>query len=376
MDIYKRTRENLKFIFYSAIQLIFLILLIFFSIIVFSSPDLNEPITKNLSIKTQEQRTIFLASLSTVFFITIFIGYLFYTNNAFGNKFLNVFASIFSFIICFHFLIKIIQEKNFKNFIIDEYSKESSFKFFGFYKASNDKEKIILEQNTIFIVFQFCVSLVGFGLSFVFKGTNNNFPTDSLIISNLTYFTEWGNISSFIFMLLLVITGHRFFFKNNSFTLAMICYMSIIGIIFSLAFVFMIFLYHTPFNDPQNTAKSVWFHFINPFSFVCFGAFLLRRSNQQMNKNSKYLIHTLLLPAIYGSFVYSLPFFTNFSVYGFVTNLNKNIVPYYGNDSPGFYNGGWQSVFFLLLLTITFLSVIIFAKFLLNKNLKKWKIIR
>ena len=46
------------------------------------------------------------------------------------------------------------------------------------------------------------------------------------------------------------------------------------------------------------------------------------------------------MPAIYGAFAYSLPFFTNFSVYGFVTNLNSNIVPYYGDSNPNFYNGG------------------------------------
>ncbi|MGL5591151.1 MAG: DUF1600 domain-containing protein [Mycoplasmoidaceae bacterium] len=376
MDKYKNTRENLKYIFYSKIQLVFLILLICFSIIVFNSPDLNEPLTEDLSIKSQEQRIVFLASLSTLFFITIFIGYLFFINNVFENKFLNIFACLFSFIIGFYFLIKVIKEKNFKKFIIDEYSKESSFKIFGFYKANNDKEKIMLTQNTLFVAFQFCVSLVGFSLCFVYKATDKNFPTDSLIMNNLTYFTEWGNIGSFIFMLSLVITGHRFFFKNNSYTLAMISYISIIGVAFSLAFVFMIFLYHTPFNDPQNTAKSVWFHFINPLSFVIFGAFLLRRSNQQMENNSKYLMHALLLPTIYGGFVYSIPFFTNFSVYGFVTNLNENIVPYYGDDSPNFYNGGWQSVFFLLLIIIMFLTVIILSKFLLRRNLKKWKIIK
>ncbi|MGL5640518.1 MAG: DUF1600 domain-containing protein [Mycoplasmoidaceae bacterium] len=376
MDKYKSKRENLKIIFYSLIQLVFLILLIYFSIIVFNSPDLNEPITAKLSIKTQEQRIVFLASLSTLFFITIFIGYIFLNNNIFGNKLFNIFFSLFSFLIGFYFLIKVVKERNFKNFIIDEYSKESSFKFFGFYKASNDKEKIMLTQNTIFVAFQFCVSLVGFSLCFVFEATNKNFPTDSLIMNNLTYFTEWGNIGSFIFMLSLVVTGHKFFFKNNSYILAMISYMSIIGIVFSLAFVFTIFLYHTPFNDPQNTAKSIWFHFINPISFVIFGAFLLRRSNQQMDKSSKYLIHALLLPAIYGGFVYSIPFFTNFTVYGFVTNLNENIVPYYGDDSPNFYNGGWQSVFFLLLIIIMFFSVITLSKFLLGRNLKKWKMIK
>ncbi|MGL5246495.1 MAG: hypothetical protein ACRC8C_02930 [Mycoplasmoidaceae bacterium] len=373
MMTYRSTIKNLKFVFYSLIQLIFLIVLIYFSIIVFSSSDLNEPITKDLSITTQEQRLVFLASLSVVFFITIFIAYLFFINNVFGNKFLNIFASLFSFIIGFYFLINVIKEKNFKSFINDEYSKESSFKFFGFYKANNDKEKITLTQNTIFIAFQFCVSLIGFSLSFVYKATNNNFPTNSLMMNNLSYFTEWGNIGSFIFMFLLVITGHRFFFKNNSYTLAMISYISIIGIVFSLAFVFMIFLYHTPFDNPLSTAKSVWFHFINPLSFVIFGAFLLKRSNQEMDKSSKYLMHTLLLPTIYGGFVYSLPFFTNFTVYGFVTNLNGNIVPYYGNDNPNFYNGGWQSVFFLLLIIITFLTVIKLSKFLLGKNLVKWK---
>ena len=373
MNKYENTRKNIKLIFYSVIQLVFLILLMYFSIIVFNSPDLNSKINSSLSIVSQEQRAIFLVSLSTVLFITIFIGYLFYINDVFKKKIINIIASPFSFILGFYFLYKLIQEKKIKEYIAHEYSSDSTFKIFGFYKANNDKEKLILTQNTISVALQFCVSAIAFSFSFVYEGTNNNFPTDSLILSNLTYFTEWGNIGSFIFMFLLVVTGHRFFFKNNSFTLAMVSYMSIIGIIFSLSFVFMISLYHTPFADAENTTKSIWFHFINPLSFILFCALLLRRSNQKTEKGISYLVHALLMPAIYGAFVYSLPFFTNFSVYGFVTNLNSNIVPYYGDANPNFYNGGWQSVFFLILIIATFFVVIILSKFLFNKNFKKWE---
>ena len=74
------------------------------------------------------------------------------------------------------------------------------------------------------------------------------------------------------------------------------------------------------------------------------------------------------MPAIYGAFAYSLPFLTNFSVYGFVTNLNRNIVPYYGDSNPNFYYGGWQSDFFLLLKIATFFVVIKLSKFLFNKT--------
>ncbi len=373
MNKYENTRKNIKLIFYSVIQLVFLILLIYFSVIVFNSPDLNSEINSSLSIVSQEQRAIFLVSLSAVLFITIFIGYLFYINDIFKKKIINIIASPFLFILGFYFLYKLIQEKKIKEYIAHEYSSDSTFKIFGFYKANNDKEKLILTQNTISVALQFCVSAIAFSFSFVYEGTNNNFPTDSLILSNLTYFTEWGNIGSFIFMFLLVVTGHRFFFKNNSFTLAMVSYMSIIGIIFSLSFVFMISLYHTPFADAENTTKSIWFHFINPLSFILFCALLLRRSNQKTEKGISYLVHALLMPAIYGAFVYSLPFFTNFSVYGFVTNLNSNIVPYYGDANPNFYNGGWQSVFFLILIIATFFVVIILSKFLFNKNFKKWE---
>ena len=373
MNKYENTRKNIKLIFYSVIQLVFLILLMYFSIIVFNSPDLNSKINSSLSIVSQEQRAIFLVSLSAVLFITIFIGYLFYINDIFKKKIINIIASPFLFILGFYFLYKLIQEKKIKEYIAHEYSSDSTFKIFGFYKANNDKEKLILTQNTISVALQFCVSAIAFSFSFVYEGTNNNFPTDSLILSNLTYFTEWGNIGSFIFMFLLVVTGHRFFFKNNSFTLAMVSYMSIIGIIFSLSFVFMISLYHTPFADAENTTKSIWFHFINPLSFILFCALLLRRSNQKTEKGISYLVHALLMPAIYGAFVYSLPFFTNFSVYGFVTNLNSNIVPYYGDANPNFYNGGWQSVFFLILIIATFFVVIILSKFLFNKNFKKWE---
>ena len=373
MNKYENTRKNIKLIFYSVIQLVFLILLMYFSMIVFNSPDLNSKINSSLSIVSQEQRAIFLVSLSAVLFITIFIGYLFYINDIFKKKIINIIASPFLFILGFYFLYKLIQEKKIKEYIAHEYSSDSTFKIFGFYKANNDKEKLILTQNTISVALQFCVSAIAFSFSFVYEGTNNNFPTDSLILSNLTYFTEWGNIGSFIFMFLLVVTGHRFFFKNNSFTLAMVSYMSIIGIIFSLSFVFMISLYHTPFADAENTTKSIWFHFINPLSFILFCALLLRRSNQKTEKGISYLVHALLMPAIYGAFVYSLPFFTNFSVYGFVTNLNSNIVPYYGDANPNFYNGGWQSVFFLILIIATFFVVIILSKFLFNKNFKKWE---
>ena len=83
MNKYENTRKNIKLIFYSVIQLVFLILLIYFSVIVFNSPDLNSEINSSLSIVSQEQRAIFLVSLSAVLFITIFIGYVFYIKDSF-----------------------------------------------------------------------------------------------------------------------------------------------------------------------------------------------------------------------------------------------------------------------------------------------------
>ena len=70
---YGNSRKNIKLIFYPVIQLVFLILLMYFSMIVSNSPGLNSKINSSLSIVSQEQRAIFLVSLSTVLFITIFI---------------------------------------------------------------------------------------------------------------------------------------------------------------------------------------------------------------------------------------------------------------------------------------------------------------
>ena len=141
MNKYENTRKNIKLIFYSVIQLVFLILLMYFSMIVFNSPDLNSKINSSLSIVSQEQRAIFLVSLSTVLFITIFIGYLFYINDVFKKKIINIIASPFSFILGFYFLYKLIQEKKLKNILLMNIREIVHLKYLVFTKQTMIRKK-------------------------------------------------------------------------------------------------------------------------------------------------------------------------------------------------------------------------------------------
>ncbi len=372
---YDFIKKNICFSFFSLIHFIFLILVIFFSINVFNSEFINDKITPSLPIKIQEQRAFFLMSLSVFFVITIFSFYLYWEKKPFEKNILNIFLPLVSFFGWVYFINLIIRKKELIEFIKDEFLKESCFKIYFWDKGKTSKEQLTIKTNTFFSLFQLLITLVSFVLMLSTKEIYLDIPSpnESLMLGTYSYFTEISNIATFVFVFLLLLTGHRFFFKNNSFLLAIISYISITGIAFNLALGFTITFYYTPFDNTFDTVKSVWFHIVNPITFVIYGSYVLFISKQKMNKNYSFFVYSSILPTIYAFYVYSLPFFTNVSIYGFATNLNKNIVPYFGSDDPNFYNGGWQSSFFILGGFFLFLFTFIISKFLLMKNIKKWE---
>ncbi|MGL4647727.1 MAG: DUF1600 domain-containing protein [Mycoplasmoidaceae bacterium] len=378
MNDYSKLLRNIKIFFFSLLYVISMIFLIIFSVKVFTNSALHDELVQTMNIKIQEQRAFFLISLSTFFVLSLFLFYMHHKwfdvyNEMIGAIWLlsYIFLPLTSIFHLIYYPIIIIKEKQLGSYLKETYQTKSVFPIYPFDKWESDQEKTRILKNTFYSLFQFAISVVAFLLMVFTTEAPINEPNGSLMLGTYSYFTELSNLSTIVLMILLFMTGYRFFFKNNSFLLAVICYIAVTGIVFSAAFGLMIILYYNPFSETFPAVKSIWFHLVNPFFFVIYGAYVLKVSKQPLGETKSFVIYSGLYPLIYTLYVYSLPFFTSVSIYGFVTNLNANVVPYRTPENLEYY-GGWPSSFFILGLIILFSLTVFLARYLLAKNLKKW----
>ena len=121
--------------------------------------------------------------------------------------------------------------------------------------------------------------------------------------------------------------------------------------------------------------KTTWLHAVTPILFCIFFVTSVATNKEAPNKIKKIMIPYLIYPMAYACYIYPLPFFTRFSVYGTLTNLNPGMSTSVGinvSEPTGFGNplmalGIFGLLVVFLLMVFGFWSI----PYLINKKENK-----
>ena len=151
-----------------------------------------------------------------------------------------------------------------------------------------------------------------------------NYLTTSVIFETLSYFTSLTNIASFIFMLAFVLFSQKIAFRNNTIMISIASYIWIVCLIF-WTYLFPISVKNQTYVKDFQWVKTTWLHAVTPILFCIFFVTSVTTNKEGPNKIKKIMLPYLIYPITYACYIYPLPFFTRFSVYGTLTNLNPGM---------------------------------------------------
>ncbi len=218
---------------------------------------------------------------------------------------------------------------------------------FGTFKSGlkRNGKRNKLFWNTAFGYFVFLVTIVGFIFCFLISSNFYDFnilnpiPEEGFkpgfsqeqykaylenyyIFDTFPFFTQLTNITCFVFMTFFVAFNRKIAFRNNTIMIAVSAY------IFIVSAIFWFYLFPTSLDNyvlDFQWAKTSWTHAVAPFSFIAFAVTSLFINKNAPQKFSKIIGVSMIYPLFYGLFAYSLPFYTRFSVYGSLTNINPSM---------------------------------------------------
>lgn len=265
-------------------------------------------------------------------------------------------------------------QKYFK-YISQNYTDQKAF------SLKEPKNKILF-FNSLFGIFVWMISLVGFLYIFLAKSNlDKENPQSNFFIGEMSFFTNLNNWLVFIFMSFYLFFNKKIIFKQNTLMIGLTAYIVVVCIIFWV----LLFPYtaegieknyRLSINGPTLLIKTIWVHAITPIFFTAYtinSFFLLKERTNTLLKTFGKLI---IFPIIYGLYVFGLPFFSQFSVYGNVTNLNPGCIPFYDaiyNSDPPYIPGSPLRIFILLGLAVLFL-LLIFIFWLIASKISKQNI--
>lgn len=196
-------------------------------------------------------------------------------------------------------------------------------KWFSSFK--NKKNRLF--WNTSLFLFLMLVVMVDFSLIWIRKQYVQDDPSGNMMFNTFSFFTQWTNFSIIIFVLIFSFAHQTITFRNNTLLILMTSYITVVGVTF--------WTYLLPFGNFKNSyshlpsfVKTVWLHTVTPATFICFSINSLFISKEKPITFTKTTIMGLPFPIIYGSYAYSICFVTRHSVYGFITNLNPNMIDF------------------------------------------------
>ena len=207
---------------------------------------------------------------------------------------------------------------------------EPDFELNKFYLRNSWKYKmmvslLIIMSPIIVLVFYQSTDFLN---TYPINGDGEFIVYKNLWFCSIQYFTIQTNLLCYLFVLLFVIKPDFKIFKHHTFLLACIVYIFVVGITYDFA-LFPMKIVNGELVD-WNWYKyltNIYEHLINPVAFVVCGLILICKDNPKINRINykKYLFYTMIVPTIYLIYATILPFVTNVSVYGFVTNCNPNV---------------------------------------------------
>ncbi len=250
-----------------------------------------------------------------------------------------------------------------------------------FFKKNNNNNKIY----AIFTCFVFLVSLTSFIFILlpIFNFPESRFeindPRSNYLFDSVSFFTAQINILSFLFLLFFIPLNKKNIFRNNNILLSISSYITFVMIIFWII-LFPSIAKSGIFNrypNPFFLTVTIWLHLINPLCFILFSAYTFFKSENKTTNFWKLSQKYAIYPFFYSLYAFSTCFFTQFSPYGSLTNINPNSILWYSSSEiigDGMNtiqkNGNPLMVLTIIPLAISLL-LILFIFWLINSKISK-----
>ncbi|MGL5732743.1 MAG: hypothetical protein ACRCXE_01615 [Metamycoplasmataceae bacterium] len=132
-------------------------------------------------------------------------------------------------------------------------------------------------------------------------------------------FTCISNFSAFIFMTNFIFFSRKIPFRNNTIMLTVSAYLTLVMLVYWVA------LFPDGYVVPLQWVGTIWTHAIVPVLFAIFTITSVLLSKSKPTSFKGMAAVAVPLPLFYGIYVYSFPFYTRWSVYGWFTNINPNV---------------------------------------------------
>ncbi|MGL5591228.1 MAG: DUF1600 domain-containing protein [Mycoplasmoidaceae bacterium] len=315
------------------------------------------------------------AYLSLVLYLTFSAISIYYIKNIENKKAKKILIHSGGFFVNFllpYIIYFSLKNKYYKKFFkyINEIGKQEN----GIYKNKKFYEYNNHILYKIFTIFCFAVTVTAVIITLIpIITTDKRFDSDNVrsnfFFGSLSFFTTQTNFLTFLFMISFIFFGNRVLFEDNKYLIHIASY------IFIVLFVFWLLIFPKSMDAimlsyprPFDLVKTTWHHGVNPIIFIIFSIWTLKITKRTPVKFDKLLISHILYPLVYAIYIYALPFFTQTSIYGWITNMNPNSTPYYdvrynelvdsGQHIPS--SGRWESFFIVIPIAIV-ISLVLFA---------------
>ncbi len=337
INLIKNSNENktkylLKVILFYWLNFLTLILFVTFAVLSFIHNPIWEPINQ-YQVMLGNYRFVFLWSIILFIFTCIwntynFLKWFIWSKKAWKWLILHFFTfSVFSF--CdIYFIKSIIKKLTLKN---NKWLKCFQKDFNELKSRIYIKKSFLITYDALFLILFLDIILLFLspGLQLVVSSHRN--IENSYLINVFSYFTQLTNIAFFVLMIF-----KRTLIKNRTWLVNISIYMIIVGIVFWIGSIPTLitnnsFVWTSWWNILDNI-KSIFLHAINQVITIII--FIIFSKIQAINKliiidNKKTMVafwNAMIYPIIYGNYLYTVPFLIPFSVYGFATNVNPNLV--------------------------------------------------
>ncbi|MGL5640456.1 MAG: DUF1600 domain-containing protein [Mycoplasmoidaceae bacterium] len=314
------------------------------------------------------------AYLSLILYLTFSALSIYYIKDIEDKKLKKILIYSFGFFVNFllpYIIYLSLKNKYYQTFF--KYINEKGMKENGIYKNKKFYEYNDHILYKIFTIFCFAVTITAVIITIIpIITTDKRFDSDNVrsnfFFGSLSFFTTQTNFLTFLFMLLFILFGNRVFFEDNKSLIHIASYIFIVLIVFWLL-IFPKNMDEIMLSYPRtfDIVKTTWHHGVNPIIFIIFSIWTLKITKRTPVKFDKLLTHHLLYPLVYAVYIYALPFFTQTSIYGSITNMNPNSTPYYdvrynllvesGQYTPS--SGKWESFFIVIPIALT-ISLVLF----------------
>ncbi|MGL5617766.1 MAG: DUF1600 domain-containing protein [Metamycoplasmataceae bacterium] len=190
---------------------------------------------------------------------------------------------------------------------------------------NNKKKKDILFWNTTLFLFLILIVLVDFSLIWINMDYTYDDPNSNIMFNTFSYFTQWTNFAIIFFVFIFLVAHETIIFRKNTLLILMATYITIVGVVF-WSFLIPFGNIEESYSILTDLIKTIWLHLITPMVFSAFTICSLFVSKEKPSTYCKTAALSGPYPMTYGMYAYSLSFVTRHSVYGFITNINPNMV--------------------------------------------------